>query len=909
MISHAFTLYRPYYRGALLWPAPLCSSAVRTCKRCGAWLAIVSLSLFSAAAQLGDEQVLFEAATRSLQIGAFERAEQEFADFVRSFPTSPHVAEAILYQARAALQQQKFEIAIDLLTTNAARAGVITDRYRYWVGETYFRSSNYVTAAETFARMIRDFPDSARLLSAAHGEAWAHFRLREYHKAIDLLQDPEGAFQRAAYERRTDVLAIRGQLLLAEAHLELGDDLGAERAIARLADRRLTPELEWRRDYVLCRIELLRKRYPAALALATNLQATAVATDQPLLKVAEAVALHGSILEQAGDASAAVQVYTNNLTTVIPAGHRRAAFLRMIELTLAQNRLTEAAQQLEQFFAQYPGDAGSDVALLTLGELHLKRHSLVVEASGANSNQAMSSNHLHEALSRFDRLRSGFPQSPLLGQAHLNRGWCYWEQGNIPESQAAFKLALEHLPSAELLAVAHFKLGDTRFRQGEYTNAINDYRQALREVAAAPALRDELSAQALYQILRATLAMGSLREAEETMTRLLAEFPDDLYGQRGLLLVGHGLMRAAQPAEARALFEAFLEKAKDPALRAQVELAIARSHAEEKQWDMAARHYTTWLDRYATNTIRPQVEFDRAWVHYLGGDETNAFRLFTNFVARFPTNVLSARAQLWIADYHLRQGNYSNAEIAYQAAELINSTNVHHARMMAGRAAFARQAYKNAHDYFTALVNDDNCPPEIAAEAFFALGDTILLEDSDPANPIQKFDEAREAFRRIPQRYPTSRLVPLAWGQIGNCYFQMATIDSRYYTNALDSYFRVLTATNEAGVVARSQAEFGIGQVFEKQAKGPPERPDLLRAALDHYLNIFNGKNLRTAEVADPFWARESGLAAARLAEEGKQWELALNIYVGLRELAPASRDSLERKITRLRQQLGEEKS
>jgi TolA-binding protein len=305
------------------------------------------------------------------------------------------------------------------------------------------------------------------------------------------------------------------------------------------------------------------------------------------------------------------------------------------------------------------------------------------------------------------------------------------------------------------------------------------------------------------------------------------------------------------------------------------------------------------------------VEFDRAWVHSLAGNDTNALALFTNYVARFPTHPLTQRAQFWVGDYYLRSGNYSAAEVAYQAPELVRSTNVYQARMMAGRAAFARHAYKNAADYFTGLVNDDNCPPELAAEAFFALGDTILVGEGDPANPIRKFDEAREAFRRIPQRYPASRLVALAWGKIGNCYFQMAAVDSKYYTNALDSYSRVLTLTNDPGVVARCQAEFGIAQIFEKQAQGPAQNGELLKLALDRYLNIFNGKTLKAGEMADSACVRQAGYAAARLAEERKQWEVALNIYIGLRQLAPESRDSpdLERKIARLRQQVAEDKS
>ena len=881
------------------------SAAPRRLAACGLFLFAVACTAL-AQAPVPDPQVLFDAAVRSLQLGASERAEQEFAEFVNAFPNSPRFAEAILYQGQAAVRQQKYPVAIALLTTNAARAGNLADRYRFWVGEAHFRSSNYVAAAEIFSKMIVDFPDSQRLLSAAHGEAWARFRMREFEKTIDLLQTPEGAFQRAAYERRTDTLAIRGQLLLVEAHLELGDDVAAARAVARLADRSLTPEMQWRRDYTLCRIEVLRKNYRAALSLVTNLHTLSASTDQAPLKAAEAIAVHGSILEQAGDADGAIQIYTNNLTAAAPSDYRRAAFLRIIELTLGQNRLTEAAQQLEQFFAQYPRDAGSDLARLTLGELRLKQYSTAVEISRTNSNYVAPTNHLHDALSHFEYLRTAFPESPLLGHAHLNRGWCYWELGNMSESQAAFRLAIEKLRGAEHLAVARFKLADTQFRQRDYSGAVDNYRWAMREVAGMPALKESLSAQALYQVLRAMLEMGRLKEAEETMTRLLEDYPDQLYGDRGLLLLGHGLVRAAKPADARALFLKFAEKRKDSPLRPQVEFAIARSYAEEKEWQQAAQQYSSWLERYRTNALRPQVEFDRAWVYYMAGQDTNALPLFTNFVARYPGTPLGVKAQFWVADYYLRTGNYTNAELSYGNT---NVANLYEARMMAGRAAFARQAYKNAQDYFTGLVNDENCPPDLAAEAFFALGDTFLLGEGDAANAIKKFDQAKEAYRQITIRYPQSRLAPLAWGQMGNCYFQLATADPKHYADALDAYFRVLAPTNAAGLAARSQAEFGIAQVYERQAKGPPERGELLKSALDYYLNIFNGKNLKAAEAADPVWARQSGFAAARLAEEQKNWSLALNIYLGLRELAPASRDSLDRKIARLREQIGGERA
>lgn len=891
------------------------------------FVVVALLIVFSAPAVLGqpdDETLMFEAALRALQGGFDERAEREFAEFIEKFPASSRLPEAILHQSRAAIRQDKLALAINLLTTNLPKAGAYADRYRYWIGEAHMRTGDAATAADTFAQVIRDFPESPRLLAASYGEALARFRLREWHRVVDLLQNPEGTFQRAAYERPTDELAIRGNLLLVEALIEQNDPSTAEKALARLTDRNLLPEFHWRREYLRCRLELARQRYDVALGSVTNLLTLATAANDPIFQ-AESVSLHANIFEDLGDLDSAVRVYSQNLSATTPLDRRRLSFLRIIQLLLAQNRLTDATQRLEQFFATYPGDAGSDVALLTLGELHLKQHLLArdktqtspfgVPPSGGSLVAA--TNFLQDALARFDRLAANFPQSPLVGRAQLDRGWCFWEQGRIAEAEKAFKTAVESLNSSEHLAIARFKLADAYFQQKQFTNALVNYRRALQEGESARGIQAELAPQALHQVARTCVEMGDIPGASDALGELLTKHADNLYGGRTALLLGHELIAAAKPLEARAVFAAFLAHSPDSPLRPQIELAVARSHAQEKQWDEAINRYSEWLTRYQSTDLtltptltpppdlRPQVEFDHAWAHYLAGRETNAVALFTNFVARFPSHSLAARAQFWVADFYSRKGDYSTAELLYQSTNLLNSPLKYEARLMAGKTAFARQAYKNAGDYFRALVTDENSPSEMKAEAYFALGDTILLEEGDNTSPVRKFDEAREAFWRIPQLYPTNRLVPLAWGQIGNCYFQLAAFDAKYYSNAIDSYTAVLSSSNRAPVAARSQAEMGIAQALERQAapKLSPEKNDFLKNALDRYLNIFYGKNLRQGETADVFWVKEAGIAAGRLAEELKQWQVALNLYGSLAQLAPPLRPNLERKMVRIREQ------
>src|SRR5207253_3589447 len=69
----------------------------------------------------------------------------------------------------------------------------------------------------------------------------------------------------------------------------------------------------------------------------------------------------------------------------------------------------------------------------------------------------------------FRSLTKNFPQSPLFGKAQLHLGWCYWLEENMGQAQKAFQGAVERLPVSPEQALAYFKLGDTQFRQNDFT--------------------------------------------------------------------------------------------------------------------------------------------------------------------------------------------------------------------------------------------------------------------------------------------------------------------------------------------------------------------------------------------------------------------------------------------------------
>jgi TolA-binding protein len=864
-------------------------------------------------AQDTPETRAFRTAANAFQDGLYEIAQREFTMFVAAYPQSPMLPEAILLQARSALQRSNAVTAINLLSTNLVRAGPLAELYRYYLGTALLAASNYQAAAKSFAKITADAPDSVLLLEASYGEAQARFQLREFSGVTTLLGNTNGNFQRAARRRPNDVLTIRGKLLLAESLLEKKKFREAEQVTRQLAESNLSPEYLWDRQQLLCRILVADNRALEALVQSTNLVQAAVATTRPKL-LADSVAFQAGILEQLDRFDEAGRAYTNNLAETAPIESRKRALLRIIEIKISQDRSAEAAQVLEEFLARYPDDRGSDVSLLTLGELQLKDF-FSSQTTNASSGLSGNTNRLQQALAHFDRLLATYTNSPLSGKALLQKGWGLWLAGSFADSALAFEAAAEALPASEDQAIARFKLADAQLAQGDYTNALRNYRILTNDFFGETRVRDELFPHAIFQIVRASLESGDAIGAASAMRQLLDAGSDGFFTEQSLFVVGQSFLKARQPAEARRLFEEFLRRFPDQPLAPRVELSLARTYLQEGKWGEAIDRYERWIDRFPTNELRARAEFNRGLAYFRSGDDTNAFLVFTNLVHRFPSHELAPLAQYWIGDYFHRHGQYGDAQRAFQiipentAWPLTNLT--YRARFMAGCSAFAGQLWKDAEDHFTKLVNDRNCPDEIVAEAFFALGDTFIKEDAAPGKPLQKFADARTAFAKIPTLFATNhlaqRLVPLAWGRMGDCCLQLASQDPKQYESATNAYTQAMASSD---VSTRSLAEFGLATALELQAatRPPGESSELLKSAFEHYYNILIGQNLLDKEQPDPVWVEKAGVAAARLAEEQKQWRVAMKIYERLQNVLPPLRSHFREKIEKANELLRAEK-
>jgi TolA-binding protein len=878
---------------------------------CGVWQGLAQPTQTPSAATTAEANA-FGVAVRSFQDTIYERAERELETFVRLYPGSARVPEAVLLQAQALIKQQKLAGSVSLLNTNLGRAGTLRDQYLFWLGESHRLSSNYEAAAATFARLIQDYTNSVRVLEASYGEALARFKLKDYSKTVELLQASDGVFRTAAGKRANDELVTRGELLLTEALYAKGDFATAEQQLLALPEKDLLPEFKWWRLYHLCQVQIASRRLDDALTHSTNLIAYAATAGKRAFQT-ESVFLQGRVLELLDRLDEAVKTYSLNDVEGVPAEARKQSLIKNIELSLAQQRLKDAAQKIEGFLKQYPEDKSYDGVLLALGELRLRQAVSNAETNSTDSTIA-STNLLQEALNTFDQLLRNNPASPQTGKAQLELGWCLWLSDKIPESIAAFKAATEQLPFSADLAEARFKLGDAFFRQGDLTNALSTYQRVVKDFGSVPRVKNLFLDQALYQLLRTAIDLNDMVTASAALKSLMEDYPESALSGSSTLLVGQKLARIGQLSQARNLLSEFSKKFPESELRPQVELALARTYFQEGQWQRAIERYEDWISHFTNSVLRPQAEADRAWAYQRSGDETNALSCFTNFVLRFPTNELAQLVKFWVGDHYFRHADFRLAEFHYQ--ELFQNTNwpvtilTYQARMMAGRAAFAREGYKDAGKYFSDLINilppDLKSMRDIEAEAYFRLGDAFTQGFLfDPAKPLDsRFGEALNAFSHVADKFPTSPWAPLAWGRMGDCHFQLAVQDPKRYEQARLAYEAVLKST-VADVSIRNRADYGLGMVLEKlaQSRDGAEATTFSKTAFEQYYKIVN-----SPEASDPFWVKEAGLAAARMKEEQKEWEAAINIYSRLATLLPPLRPAMEKRMEKAREQLRVEK-
>lgn len=857
------------------------------------WLA----GVLPALAQPEPERLAFDAASRALQAGLAGQAARGFTDFLERFPGSAMAAEAALQEARARAEMGDFPGAARRLEERLGKAGALKDRYLYELGRARTGAGDVPGAVAAFEQLLREVPASPLGLATAVAGAQTRLRDGDAAAAAALLEAADGPFQAALRDRPDDPLTHRGRLLLGEAQLRLGRTAEAGATLGAARRPSLPAPVAWEREQLLVALELTNARPAAALALVTNLAALAAAADDPAL-AARTRLIEATLLARAGRGAEGVAALTNNLAPATPPAELAETLLLVPSLAPPGAGRGPLVALIEELRPRLTNPPVADALAVALGELVLR------PGPGAPTNGPA------RATALLTPVATRPPPAPLAGRAWLGLGLAAVAANDLVRAEAAFTAAAAVLPASPAQAVALFKLGDVQLALTNAPAAVTNLQRLVDTYAGVPEIRSGLLPRALYQLAAAAVAAGNGEVATLAVNRALEWFPDGEFRDATLSLFGQSLGPFGRPDAAREVLERLVAGATNSPAAGEVRLALARAYLREGRWADAQRNLAPLAD--TPPPLGPRAAFDLAWVTFQQGDDAAAFGLFTNFLARFPDDPRARQAQQWVADHQFAGGDFIGAETAYQL--LFQRTNwppsalTHEARLMAGRAAFARQGYRDAKPYFRWLIAQG--PPagtntliasNLVAQAYFALGDSFLFEPEGD----DRFTDAMTAFATVLEKFPGTREALLARGKLANVHLQRAELDparaAASYTNAAALYLEVMNS--DADITVRSQAELGLGLVREKQAaraEGTDPMP-LRQQALDHFLRVLLGGNLRPGEETSAFWVNRAGLEAARLAESLGRREEAARILETVQRTFPAAAGALAARVHELR--------
>ncbi len=863
------------------------------------WLLILSAlvlgggPLFAADSR---EEHAYTAALDAFNDQFYDRATNGLAQFLQTYRKSAYVPQAVLLLAQSEFYLGDYPAVIARLTDPGnlakAKAAGLTDRYVYWKAEAQFASGDLKGAAGTFVSLADGFPESPLRLNSLVEGAAAFGKLGEWVRVDDLLDNTNGFYQRTAKLEPASRLGASGRLLQAESKCVRQDFAAAIGILNLLNQANLTPEQDWQRAHLLYRADLGLNDLDAALTATTNLLQIARQGQGTLWtdKLAESVACHAVVLEKKGWLTEAIAAWQENLTNGVPAEQQQEAVLKMAELAAAQKNLADAAAGLEKFRAQFTNAPMAGIALLTLAEIYLKDFVAQPEHT----------NQLAAAQAIWDQLLAASTNGPLAGKAYLDRGWSHWLTGKFSDSLADFEAAAQNLPLSEDLAVARFKMGDAQFALTNYAGARADYASVVDDFTNLPVVSETLGELALYQSLRANLALNDAAGANAALERILKQYPEGDLSDNAILLVAEKADDARQPAVARALLQQFEQQYPHSELLPQARMAVARTYEQETNWLEAITYYAGWLHDFPTNDLQPQVEYLLALANYQAGNESNALAQFTTFINRW-TNSLTPLAHWWVADHFFRLGgtNLVTAELNYQLIFQDFSTNelAGPAQMMAGRAAMERFDYQGAiRNYLKPILDNSNSPTDLAVQARFAYSAALIQMSPTDTNNLN-LQTATNILGQICQLAPTNEAGALAWIEIGDCDLQLGALAAA--TNAYTQVFDPNSPTSAAASPELcNRARVGLGIVQEKMAEGLPDesRKTLLTMALNNYLDVVYSKT-------DAFWTKKAGLQALPLIGTvgGGDANQLDNFIDRLEELLPQAKAALEKKRAALK--------
>lgn len=502
---------------------------------------------------------------------AFEEAVKKFDEFLKAYPNSPEVENAVYGRALANFQLAKYDEAAKDLESNLKR----------------FASSPTILDSQNLLALTLATQGSIELAKGGTADKSAAFA--KYAKAAELLRDiikkksdltlvnaaqfqlGEILFNQASFSTEEERPALLKEALAAYRSVQPNDQL------VKLQKERLAAFPQRRREALqrgdTAAIKVLDKAQIRESSKLAELEGRPDQTMQAMLKSGE-IFFTDSRLDES-------RTLFSHLSPHLTDEDQKKRALYFTALTYAlQNAVTPAVSSYEQFKEKYKNDELAQNLPLAIGIMYL-----------ATPNTA--ENSPEKAVQYFDESLQMYPKGAFVDQSMVQKATAQTRLEQYAEALKTFQDFLAKNPPAEIGVIAQKGMADIYKDTHRWDEAIAAYKQVVDKfqqfgpqvtesqywiavctsqkgdhAAAIPLLKEfiaknpdhDLTPNALYVLAAAQVETQAVDDGIATMAELAEKFPESTPAPFTYFMRGQLLSQKGDVPGMVALMKAFLEK-------------------------------------------------------------------------------------------------------------------------------------------------------------------------------------------------------------------------------------------------------------------------------------------------------------------------------------------------------------
>lgn len=815
---------------------------------------IIALSLVmggpASAADQAEEssstQELFWVAQRAFDDGFYDVAIRYIEQFLKLNPDVEKLVQAklLLGQCHFFKNQylQAYSVFKELLPFD-----VLKDATYFWLGETYFKASDYNQAAHYYQQVLDSYPQSDFIPQALYSLGWTFFEKKAYDNAG---QQFHGLVTRFPDHPLTeDAFFKTGECEHNQGHYDLAIPL-FQKYLERFPDAPHKSEAL----FYLAEATFYKQDYLTAMAYYAK--AADLADDPKIIYIAR-VSMGWCYLKlEKFDLS-------------------KRHFLEAEDFAISQDVLSDdvywGLATLFTHIEAYPAALEAYTNIIKL----FPENSKTMEAMLGRANIYYTQQDFPKAIREYqtiidlEKLKS---KGELLEKAYYGLAWTYLKSGDLDKSMSIFKTIIAQSDSNIVKVSALTQMGDAHLDSGYLKEAIAIYDKILKEYPDS-AYTDYIQFRlgiALIQSQRLDTAILSFKS-------LLNNFPNSKYSYEAPYYLGVAYFKKNDMPQAVEFLSQYLStNPTDKSMTRDSHFLKGLAFFHLKEYQKALETFQDLEHLFPEEPSLIQgTQLNIAKCLYQMGRTAEALAQFEAIIQNDAKTESSLEALLWLGNYSLEHHELEPAIQHYKRAieQFPSSPKIHVIYFELGQAYTALGAYDQAIRYYQEIPREAS--PEIFGKAQLAIAD-IFSKDIPPA-------EALETYQKIGQLAPNFKCDALI--KMAGIYMKQENYPAA--AEALQAAKAHYTSRCE---YSPAELQFSIADTYELL--------NMTDKAVEEYFRI---PYLYTHETG---WIIKAYLRIGRLFEDQENWEEAKRVYARVMEYKTEETKYAEERLDWIRKNI-----